>query len=167
MSSSPLALQLDRVSKRYRAGRSRTVVDLIASTIDSLRGEERDVYSVARGRIDSTVWALRDVSFDIPEGAGVGIIGANGAGKTTLLKLISRVTWPTSGRVRAYGAAGEIAEQYMHEVNLQTLANDSTALQSHRGGTGEIRYAAVDLFDGAGRPATSIDAGASLLVRAT
>ncbi len=35
--------------------------------------------------------------FEVPEGAGLGVIGRNGAGKTTLLKLISRVTWPTSG----------------------------------------------------------------------
>ena len=48
--------------------------------------------------IDATIWALRDVSFEVPEGAGLGVIGRNGAGKTTLLKLISRVTWPTSGR---------------------------------------------------------------------
>jgi lipopolysaccharide transport system ATP-binding protein len=46
------------------------------------------------------MWALRDVSLDVPQGAGLGIIGRNGAGKTTLLKLVSRVTWPTQGSVR-------------------------------------------------------------------
>jgi len=106
----PLAIQLDRVTKRYRAGRSRTVVDLIGSNLDRMRGRAQDVHSVTRGRIDATIWALRDVSFDVPEGAGVGVIGRNGAGKTTLLKLISRVTWPTSGRVRVAGRVVSLIE---------------------------------------------------------
>ena len=54
------AIQLEQVSKRYRVGRSRTVVDLVASTIDSLRGQSADVYSAARGTLDSTIHALRD-----------------------------------------------------------------------------------------------------------
>jgi ABC-type polysaccharide/polyol phosphate transport system ATPase subunit len=270
------------------------VVDLVASTVDGWFGQGQDVYSATRGRIGSTIDALKEVSFEVPEGAGLGIIGRNGAGKTTLLKLISRVTWPTNGKVRvaghvvslielgagfhpeltgrenvylgaglfgltrreidrqfdeivqfadvaplidtpmkryssglyarlgfavavfsrpdivlvdevlsvgdaafrrralealrrlitegktvlfishdmwnvrrlcsqivwleegavrAHGPAGEIAERYMNEVNLQALANQATALQSHRGGTGEVRYEDVELFDGAGRPA--------------
>jgi lipopolysaccharide transport system ATP-binding protein len=95
-----LAIQLDRVTKRYRAGRSRTVVDLIGSALERARGRAQDVHSTTRGRIDADIWALRDVSLDVPEAAGVGVIGRNGAGKTTLLKLISRVTWPSNGRVR-------------------------------------------------------------------
>ena len=95
----PVAIRLEHVSKRYRAGRSRTVVDLIGATLDRMRGHEHEIYSVKRGKINATVHALRDVTFDVAEGTGLGIIGPNGAGKTTLLKLISRVTWPTSGRV--------------------------------------------------------------------
>ena len=304
----PKAIQLEHVTKRYRAGRSRTVVDLIASNLDRLRGRSQEVHSLTRGKIDATIWAMRDVSFEVPEGAGVGVIGRNGAGKTTLLKLISRVTWPTTGRVRvagrvvslielgagfhpeltgrenvylggglfgltrreidrrfdqivdfadvarlidtpmkryssglyarlgfsvavhanpdiilvdevlavgdaafrrralealrgliadgktvlfishdmwnvrrlcdqilwmeegrvrAYGAAGEIAERYMNEVNLQALANQATALQSARSGTGEMRYAGVDLLDASGAPAGLVAPGATLVVRAT
>src|SRR6266487_2051183 len=106
----PLAIQLDQVTKRYRAGRSRTVVDLIGSNIDRMRGKAQDVHSVTRGRIDATIHALRDVSFEVPRGAAVGVIGRNGAGKTTLLKLISRVTWPTSGRVRVAGHVVSLIE---------------------------------------------------------
>ena len=83
---------------------------MIASTVDRLRGQERDVYSAARGRIASTVFALNDVSFDVAEGTGLGIIGSNGAGKTTMLKLISRVTWPTSGRVQVAGRVVSLIE---------------------------------------------------------
>src|SRR6266487_5596066 len=287
----PLAIQLDQVTKRYRAGRSRTVVDLIGSNIDRMRGKSQEVIIVTRGKIDATIWALRDATFEVPEGAGVGVIGRNGAGKTTLLKLISRVTWPTSGRVRvagrvvslielgagfhpeltgrenvylgaglfgltrreidarfdeivafaeverlidtpmkryssglyarlgfavaiysnpdivlvdevlsvgdaafrrralealrrliaegktvlfishdmwnvrrlcsdilwmeegrvrAYGPAGEIAERYMNEINIEALANRAASEQSHRSGSGEIRYVSVDLIDAAG-----------------
>jgi ABC-type polysaccharide/polyol phosphate transport system ATPase subunit len=302
-----IAIQLDHVTKRYRAGRSRTIVDLVASQVDRLRGATTEVHSAARGTVDSTIYALRDVSLEVPRGAGLGVIGRNGAGKTTLLKLISRVTWPTSGsvrvaghvvslielgagfhpeltgrenvylgaglfgltrreidrqfdaivqfadverlidtpmkryssglyarlgfavaifsspdivlvdevlavgdaafrrralealrrligegktvlfishdmwnvrrlcsdilwmeegRVRAYGPAGEIAERYMNEVNIEALTNQATALQSHRGGTGEVRYLSVDLEDAAGRPASMISAGETLVVRA-
>ncbi len=302
------AIQLDRVTKRYRAGRSRTLVDLIGSNLDRLRGREQTVHSTSRGKMDSTIWALRDASFEIKEGAGVGVIGRNGAGKTTLLKLVSRVTWPTSGkvrvagrvvslielgagfhpeltgrenvylggglfgltrreidrqfdaivdfadvpglidtpmkryssglyarlgfsvaihsnpdivlvdevlavgdaafrrralevlrrlisdgktvlfishdmwnvrrlcdsilwmeqgRVRAFGTSGEIAEQYMNEVNIEALANQSTALLSHRGGTGEVRYTGIELLDCDGRPAGLLSPGDSLIVRAS
>ena len=56
------------------------------------------------------MYALSDVTLDVAEGTGLGIIGANGAGKTTLLKLISRVTWPTSGRVQVAGRVVSLIE---------------------------------------------------------
>ena len=302
-----IAIQLDRVTKRYRTGRSRTLVDFMASGIDRLRGKSSEVHSTSRGRIDSTIHALRDVSLEVSQGAGLGVIGRNGAGKTTLLKLISRVTWPTSGTVRvagravslielgagfhpeltgrenvylggglfgltrkeidrdfdsivqfadverlidtpmkryssglyarlgfsvaihsrpdivlvdevlsvgdaafrrrafealrglisqgktvlfishdmwnvrrlcseilwmengavrAYGRAGEIAERYMNEINLEALANQSTALQSHRGGTGEVRFVTVDLHTASGEQTGLLSSGDTLIVRA-
>ena len=48
-------------------------------------------------------WALRDVSFEVPEGQTVGLIGANGAGKSTALKLIARIYEPTSGKITTKG----------------------------------------------------------------
>jgi ABC-2 type transport system ATP-binding protein len=51
-------------------------------------------------------------------------------------------------------------------VNLEALANQATALQSHRGGTGEIRYVSVDLVDAAGRPSSMLTAGDTLVVHA-
>jgi ABC-type polysaccharide/polyol phosphate transport system ATPase subunit len=302
-----VAIQLEHVTKRYRTGRSRTIVDLVASSVDQMRGKSAEVHSATRGKIDATIHALRDVSFEVKEGAGLGIIGRNGAGKTTLLKMISRVTWPTSGKVRvaghvvslielgagfhpeltgrenvylgaglfgltrkaidrqfdaivqfadverlidtpmkryssglyarlgfsvaihsnpdivlvdevlsvgdaafrrramealrgliaagktvlfishdmwnvrrlcseilwmengtvrAYGEAGAIAEKYMNEVNLQAMQNQATSLQSHRGGTGEIRFEHVDLFDGSGTASATFSPDDTLVIRA-
>jgi ABC-type polysaccharide/polyol phosphate transport system ATPase subunit len=301
-----IAIRLEHVTKRYRTGRSRTIVDLVASSIDDLRGRPAEVHSATRGRIDATIHALKDVTFDVREGAGLGIIGRNGAGKTTLLKLISRVTWPTSGTVRvaghvvslielgagfhpeltgrenvylggglfgltrkqidrqfdaivsfadverlidtpmkryssglyarlgfsvaihsnpdivlvdevlsvgdaafrrramealrgliaqgrtvlfishdmwnvrrlcseilwmengtvrAYGDAGAIAEQYINEVNLEALQNQATSLQSHRGGTGEVRFESVDLHGADGAPQAVFATNDTLVVR--
>jgi ABC-type polysaccharide/polyol phosphate transport system ATPase subunit len=301
-----IAIQLENVTKRYRTGRSRTIVDLVASSVSEMRGQTTEVHSATRGKIDATIHALRDVSFEVKEGAGLGIIGRNGAGKTTLLKMISRVTWPTSGTVRvaghvvslielgagfhpeltgrenvylgaglfgltrkeidrqfdaivsfadverlidtpmkryssglyarlgfsvaihsnpdivlvdevlsvgdasfrrramealrsliasgktvlfishdmwnvrrlcsdilwmdnggvrAYGEAGAIAETYMNEVNLQAMQNQATALQSHRGGTGEVRFEHVDLYNANGAPSATFAQHDTLVIR--
>jgi len=108
-----IAIQLDRVSKKYRAGRfahdrrSGGVQRRIACGVDPPR-----CTAPPRGKIDATINALREVSFEVPCGAGVGVIGRNGAGKTTLLKLISRVTWPTSGAVRVGGHVVSLIEPW-------------------------------------------------------
>jgi lipopolysaccharide transport system ATP-binding protein len=55
-------------------------------------------------------WALRDIQFQVGSGEVVGLIGRNGAGKSTLLKVISRITPPSSGRVRLRGRIGSLLE---------------------------------------------------------
>jgi lipopolysaccharide transport system ATP-binding protein len=60
--------------------------------------------------VDSTVWALTDVSFDVMPGEVMGVIGRNGAGKSTLLSVLSRIIEPTSGRVELYGRVASLLE---------------------------------------------------------
>jgi len=57
-----------------------------------------------------TIWALRDVSFQVERGDVVGIIGRNGAGKTTLLKVFSRITEPTEGHADIHGRVASLLE---------------------------------------------------------
>jgi len=63
-----------------------------------------------RSKEDTTIWALKDVSFDVDQGEVVGIIGRNGAGKSTLLKILSRITAPTEGDITLRGRVASLLE---------------------------------------------------------
>ncbi len=98
LSPSPsFAIRFEDVSKLYRIGRQRHFTAAFAGLLR--RGGERPRH-----------WALEDVSFELEEGGSLGIVGANGAGKTTILKLLSRVTWPTRGRVLVAGKVISLIE---------------------------------------------------------
>ncbi len=100
------AIRVEDLGKQYRIGGMpsgyRTLRDVIAARFGGLRRQEE--------RQEETIWALKDVSFEVPRGRALGIIGRNGAGKTTLLKILSRVTEPTEGRAQIRGRVGSLLE---------------------------------------------------------
>jgi ABC-type polysaccharide/polyol phosphate transport system ATPase subunit len=72
----------------------------------------RVVEFASRGRIrrHQEKWALRGVSFDLPKGTALGVVGANGAGKSTLLKILTGTMRPTEGAYRIHGSLGSLLE---------------------------------------------------------
>ena len=106
------AISIEGVGKRYQIGaapnRYRTLRESLANAALAPARRLRHAGS-STGRI-STIWAVRDVSFDVAEGEAIGIIGRNGAGKSTLLKILSRITPPTEGRIQIHGRVGSLLE---------------------------------------------------------
>ena len=95
------AIEVESLSKRYRLGQNLGGYTTLRETI-AARWHRRDIAD------DPHLWALKDVSFSVPQDQALGLIGPNGAGKTTLLKVLARITQPTSGVSRTRGRAGAL-----------------------------------------------------------
>ncbi len=101
------AVEIDDVSKKFRLYHERN------QTLKS---------AIMRRRtsVHEDFWALRDVSFDVPEGSTFGLVGRNGSGKSTLLKCLAKIYWPTSGSIRYHGrmaALLEVGSGFHHELS--------------------------------------------------
>ena len=113
------AIEFNHVSKQYRLGLVSTKTlshDIRRFWITNILGKEDPYLKIGETNDRATkgnseyVWALRDIDFKVEQGDVVGVIGKNGAGKSTLLKLLSRVTGPTTGTIRAHGRIGSLLE---------------------------------------------------------
>lgn len=113
------SIEFENVGKQYRLGLVSTQTlshDLHRWWTVNVRGKEDPYLRIGETNDRSVkgssdyVWALRDINFKVEQGDVVGIIGRNGAGKSTLLKLLSKVTAPTTGCIRARGRIGSLLE---------------------------------------------------------
>ncbi len=114
-----IAIEFNNVSKQYRLGLVSTKTlshDIHRWWTVNIRGKEDPYLKIGSvndrsSKADSEyVWALKDIDFKVEQGDVVGIIGKNGAGKSTLLKILSKVTGPTTGSIRARGRIGSLLE---------------------------------------------------------
>ncbi len=103
-------IRVENLSKQYRIGlRQASYTTLRESLAGAVRTPFRKLRGDKRG-IDETIWALKNINFEIKANEVIGIVGRNGAGKSTLLKVLSRITEPTSGRIELYGRIGSLLE---------------------------------------------------------
>ena len=102
-----VAIQAEGLSKRYHLGQAQAPYGRLSESLANLA---RRPFRRAPKTAVEEFWALRDVSFDVPTGTAVGVIGRNGAGKSTLLKILSRITTPTSGRAIMNGRVASLLE---------------------------------------------------------
>ncbi len=114
---SDIAIRVEGLGKQYRIGGKQEPYRTLRETItDAVAAPFRRANRLLRGQaygaagLEETIWALKDVSFEVKRGEVVGIIGRNGAGKSTLLKVLSRITEPTEGYAEVYGRVGSLLE---------------------------------------------------------
>jgi lipopolysaccharide transport system ATP-binding protein len=116
---SDIAIRVNNLSKRYRIGLkeevhdtfAETLVSYLCSPLQNLKKLRRLSQFKGNGNdSDDVIWALKDIAFEVKQGEVIGIIGRNGAGKTTLLKILSKITFPTTGRVELRGRVASLLE---------------------------------------------------------
>jgi lipopolysaccharide transport system ATP-binding protein len=107
---SNIVVKAEGLGKQYKIG---AVVDRSPTLRDAIVRTARRPFEILRGQASprkETIWALRNVSFEVERGKVLGIIGRNGAGKSTLLKVLSRITEPSEGYARITGRVGSLLE---------------------------------------------------------
>jgi lipopolysaccharide transport system ATP-binding protein len=117
--SNSVAIEVENLSKAYQLGQIGTGTisrDLERFVVTKILRKEDPFLRIGqtndrtiKGESD-IVWSLKDLNFEINQGDAVGIIGANGAGKSTLLKLLSRITSPTTGKIKVKGRIASLLE---------------------------------------------------------
>jgi lipopolysaccharide transport system ATP-binding protein len=109
-------IEVNNLSKQYHLGAkeriNRTLREAVTDAFTAPVRNFRNLRRLTRIEDDNpdTIWALKDISFQVQPGEIVGIIGRNGAGKSTLLKVLSRITEPTSGEIKLHGRVASLLE---------------------------------------------------------
>ena len=116
--SKDLAIKVESISKMYDLGQvgTGTLSKDLNRTFAKLRGRPDPYTTIAeindrtQKSKSNTIWALKDINFEVERGDVLGIIGRNGAGKSTLLKILSQITAPTTGTIKTKGRLASLLE---------------------------------------------------------
>jgi lipopolysaccharide transport system ATP-binding protein len=126
--TSDLAVRVEDLNKLYRIGTATESSDNLISALGKFARAPLRNYKKYRSLYDfkdvdfdairageatlgaDLLWAVQNMTFDVPKGQILGVIGHNGAGKSTLLKILSRITAPTRGRVEIHGRMSSLLE---------------------------------------------------------
>jgi lipopolysaccharide transport system ATP-binding protein len=104
-------IRVENLSKQYRIGVREKYGCLRESLLKGITAPFQRLRRLGqKPPPDETIWALKDVSFEVKQAEILGVIGRNGAGKTTLLKVLSRITEPTEGEARIRGRVASLLE---------------------------------------------------------
>lgn len=113
-----LAIKAVDLGKEYKIGGMddasyNTFREVISNAVGTPFRRVRGLFSgnaYGAAELDESIWALRDVSFEVQKGEVLGIVGHNGAGKSTLLKVLTEITDPSAGYVEIDGRVGSLLE---------------------------------------------------------
>src|SRR6266568_2121856 len=104
-------IRVERLSKQYRIGNGLSSYQTLRERMAEMI--ERPLKTLRNGNRSqpvASIWALKDVSFEVHRGEVVGIVGRNRSGKSTLLKTLSRITDPPLGSIELSGRCGSLLE---------------------------------------------------------